>query len=112
MAIGRMTQTIRMVKKTVIEDEDGFANTVETTVLTTRAYREERHGSTAWRNRASFTDAGDLFVIRTPRGIRITTDMMILLGGDRYEITNIENVKGRAMYTEILAQEVVPSGDR
>jgi len=36
--------------------------------------------------------------------------MVIICEGKRYEITSVENVKGRNMYTEILAKEVHPSG--
>ena len=32
--------------------------------------------------------------------------MVIICEGKRYEITSVENVKGRNMYTEILAKEV------
>jgi hypothetical protein len=36
---------------------------------------------------------------------------MVLIHGDkRFEITSVEDVKGRGMYIEVLAKEVVPSG--
>ena len=37
--------------------------------------------------------------------------MTILCEGREYEITSIENVKGRGMYLECLAKEVVASGE-
>ena len=79
-------------------------------LLLFHAYREGRHGSEKWTNRASFTDATDLFRFRTIPGIIPTTDMMLMVDNRRFEITSVENVKGRGMYIEILAKEVKPSG--
>lgn len=109
MAIGRMTSTISLVSKAVFTDAEGFATETTTVEATVRAYREGRHGSEAWRNRAAFTEATDLFVIRNP-GIPVKTDMAVICGSDVFEITSVENVKGRGMYVEILAKEVKPSG--
>jgi hypothetical protein len=36
--------------------------------------------------------------------------MVIIHSDKRFEITSIEDVKGRGMYIEVLAKEVVPSG--
>ncbi len=36
--------------------------------------------------------------------------MTILCGDERFNITSVENVKGRGMYLEVLAKEVEPSG--
>jgi hypothetical protein len=36
--------------------------------------------------------------------------MVLVCDGDRFEITSVENVKGRGMYLEVLAKEVKPSG--
>ena len=110
MGIGRMQTMITIVSKTVLKDAEGFGTETTSTVLNARAYREHRHGSAAWRNRASFVDATDLFVIRAPRSIHVKTNMAIVCNGMVYQILNVENVKERGMYLEILASEVVPSG--
>ena len=91
-------------------DEEGFRSMELFTVATVRAYREGRHGSERWANRAAFTDATDLFRFRASPDFRPTTDMFIEYKGERFEITSIEDVKGRGMYIEILAREVKPSG--
>ena len=75
-----------------------------------RAYREGRHGSEKWANRATFSTATDLFRFRCIPHIEITTDMLILCDNRKFEITSVENVKGRNMYIEVLAKEVKPSG--
>jgi hypothetical protein len=41
-------------------------------------------------------------------GIRVTTAMYIVNESGRFEITSVENVKGRGMYVEALAKEVKP----
>ena len=37
-------------------------------------------------------------------------DMRLLCGDSVFEITSVEDVKGRGMYIEVLAKEVQPSG--
>ena len=39
-------------------------------------------------------------------GIAITTDHIIVCDGGRYNITSVEDVKGRGMYIEVLAKKV------
>ena len=40
----------------------------------------------------------------------MTTDLAILCDGDRFEITSVEDVKGRGMYLEVMAKVVKPGG--
>ena len=39
--------------------------------------------------------------------LEISTDHIIVIGDERFEITSVEDVKGRGMYTEVLAKKVV-----
>lgn len=109
MELGRMNVPMTVSSKVLTKDGEGFAAETLAEVLTTRGYREGRHGNEAWRNRASFTDATDLFIFRKP-AIEIKTDMVIVCGGGKFEIVSIENVKGRGMYLSVLAREVKQSG--
>lgn len=79
-------------------------------VASVRAYREGRHGSEKWANRSTFTDSTDLFRFRVIPDIKVTTAMVLICEDGRYEITSVEDVKGRGMYVEVLAKEVVSSG--
>ena len=79
-------------------------------MLSVSAAKEGRHGSKVWANRAAFTEATDLFCFRRIPGITVTTAMYIVTAGRRFEITSVENAKGRGMYVEVLAKEVKPSG--
>jgi len=110
MSFGKMNTFIDIVERINIKDAEGFRTEVDNIVASVRAYREGRHGNEKWANRASFTEATDLFRFRCIPGITITASMVIIHSDKRFEITSVEDVKGRGMYLEVLAKEVVPSG--
>ena len=110
MSIGMMNTRIDLCRKEVSLDEEGFSTVECKAIASIRAYREGRHGSERWSNRASFTDATDLFRFRVIPGLTVTTAMVIVCEDGRFEITSVEDVKGRGMYIEVLAKEVVSSG--
>ena len=80
------------------------------TLASVRAYREGRHGSERWANMAAFSEATDLFRFRVIPGVFVTTDLALLCDGDCFEITSVEDVKGRGMYLEVMAKVVKPGG--
>ena len=110
MSFGKMNTFLDILEKKITTDADGFKSEQEMVLASVRAYREGRHSSEKWVNRAAFTDATDLFRFRVIPGITVTTDLRILCDGHTFEITSVENVKGRGMYLEVLAREVKPSG--
>ena len=110
MSYGKMSTLVDIVKPTVTTDEDGFRIVSDEVLATVRAYREGRHGSERWANRAAFTDATDLFQMREVPKLVLTTDMALVCGAERFEITSVEDVKGRGMYVEVLARKVESSG--
>ena len=110
MSFGKMNAQISLLQKQVTTDAEGFKSEQEIILASVRAYREGRHGSEKWANRAAFSDATDLFRFRVIPGITVATDMRILCGGQSFEITSVEDVKGRGMYVEALAREVKPGG--
>ena len=110
MSFGEMNSFIEIVKKSIDTDDEGFKTEYLKTVAKVRAYREGRHGSEKWANRATFSTATDLFCFRCIPHIEITTDMLILCDNRKFEITSVENVKGRNMYLEVLAKEVKSGG--
>lgn len=110
MSFGKMNKSIEITQKQVVTDSEGFQSESDVVVAKVRAYREGRHGSEKWANRAVFSEATDLFRFRTIPSLIITTDMRILCNGAVFEITSVEDVKGRGMYVEVLAKEVEPSG--
>lgn len=109
--LGEMTRQVTLVVPAVTHDAYGFPTATLQTVATIRAYREGRHGSEDWRNRAAFTDATDLYRFRAIPGQEITTDMVIIDGSDKMEITSVELLRGHGLYVEVLTKVVKPSGE-
>ena len=110
MSFGKMNTLIDIVEKVTIKDAEGFRTEVDNIVASVRAYREGRHGNEKWANRAQFSEATDLFCFRRIPNMTVTTAMVVVNNEGRFEITSVENVKGRGMYIEVLAKEVKPSG--
>lgn len=110
MSFGKMNTQIQITQKQVTLDDEGFQTECDVVLATVRAYREGQHGSQKWANRAAFSEATDLFRFRTITGVKISTDMRLICGDSVFEITSVEDVKGRGMYIEVLCKEVKPSG--
>ena len=110
MSFGKMNTFIDIVERVTIKDAEGFKTEVDKIVASVRAYREGRHGNEKWANRASFSEATDLFRFRSIPGLTITTSMVLIHSDKKFEITSVEDIKGRGMYIEVLAKEVIPSG--
>ena len=110
MSFGKMNTHISIAVEAVTKDADGFAIKTDNVLKSIHAYQEGRHGSQKWVNRAAFSEATDLFRFRVIPGLSVTTEQVILCGDDRFEITSVEDVKGRGMYLEVLAKKVTPDG--
>jgi head-tail adaptor len=110
MSYGKMNTFIDIIERVTGKDSEGFKTEVDNIAASVRAYREGRHGNEKWANRAAFSEATDLFRFRRIPGLTITTAMVVVNMDSRFEITSIEDVKGRGMYIEVLAKEVKPSG--
>ena len=105
-----MNTFIDIIEKVNIKDSEGFSIETDNILASVRAYREGRHGNEKWANRATFSEATDLFRFRFIPDVTVTTAMVIVCEDGRFEITSVEDVKGRGMYTEVLAKEVKPGG--
>lgn len=110
MSFGKMNTFIDIAQKVNIKDSEGFSAETDNILASVRAYREGRHGNEKWANRAAFSEATDLFRFRFIPDTIVTTAMVIVCDGRHFEITSVEDVKGRGMYTEVLAKVVKPSG--
>ncbi len=105
-----MSTHISIAEEMVMKDAEGFATKTHNILTSIRAYREGRHGSQKWVNRAAFSEATDSFQFRVIPGLSVTTAHVILCGDDRFEITSIEDVKGRGMYLEVLGKRMTSDG--
>ncbi|MEG0944129.1 MAG: head-tail adaptor protein [Angelakisella sp.] len=107
MSFGKMNGFADIVITKRIKDSEGFSTTADEILASVRVYREGRHGSERWANLAAFSEATDLFRFRYIPGLTVTTDHILVCEDGRFEITSVEDVKGRGMYTEVLAKKVV-----
>ena len=110
MSFGKMSARISIVEEVAAKDAEGFATKTDTILASLHAYREGRHGSQKWVNRAAFSEATDLFQFRVIPGLTVTAAHVLLCGDDRFEITSVEDVKGRKMYLEILGKRMMADG--
>ena len=107
MSFGKMNGFADIIATKKVKESEGFSTSVDEVLASVRVYREGRHGSQRWANLAAFSDSTDLFRFRLIPGLGITTDHILVCDGDRFEITSVEDVKGRGMYIEVLARKVV-----
>ena len=107
MGFGKMNTFIEIVSIAKIKDSEGFTVDSEEVLASVRAYREGRHGSQRWANLAAFSEATDLFRFRSIPSFEVTTDHILVCEDGRFDITSVEDVKSRGMYTEVLAKKVV-----
>lgn len=107
MSFGKMNGFADIVITKRIKDSEGFSTTADEILASVRVYREGRHGSERWANLAAFSEATDLFRFRCIPGLTVTTGHILVCEDGRFEITSVEDVKGRGMYTEVLAKKVV-----
>ncbi len=107
MSYGAMRGFAKIVNPHAIKDAEGFTEKIDEVIASIRVYREGRHGSQRWANLAAFSDATDLFRFRCVPGVEVSTSHVLITDDERFEITSVENVKGRGMYTEVLARKVV-----
>ena len=110
MSFGKMNGFADIVETHQVKDSEGFTHSEDEVLASVRVYREGRHGSQRWANLAAFSEATDLFRFRVIPGVSVTTDLALLCDGDRFEITSVEDVKGRGMYLEVMAKVVKPGG--
>ena len=110
MSFGKMNGFADIVKTRQVKDSEGFTHSEDEVLASVRVYREGRHGNEKWANRAQFSEATDLFCFRRIPNVTVTTAMVVVNNEGRFEITSVEDVKGRGMYIEVLAKEVKPSG--
>ena len=104
MSFGKMNGFADIVKNRQVKDSEGFTHSEDEALASVRVYQEGRHGSQRWANLAAFSEATDLFRFRCIPGLTVTTDHVLITEDGRYDIVSVENVKGRGMYTEVLAK--------
>ena len=105
MSYGKMNKFIEILTATPTKDAEGFTSPGDTVLANVRAYKEDKHGNERWANMAAFSTASSMFRFRVIPGLKIDTALFILCGGERFRILSAEDVKGRGMYVEVLAEK-------
>ena len=109
MSLGKMNTFIDIFHFKNSTDDAGFNISEEVIIASVRAYKEDRYGSKTWASRAAFSNATCLFRFRVISDVDITTDLRIKCNNKIYKILNAEDVRGRGMYIEVLAEHIQPS---
>ena len=105
MSFGKMNTQIDIISTAPVKDAEGFVTQGDHVIASIRAYKEDRHGTERWANMAAFSEATALFRFRKIPGVEITTALFIVCGDERYRIVSAENMRGRGMYVEVLAEK-------
>ncbi|EAD5361714.1 phage head closure protein [Listeria monocytogenes] len=111
MSFGKMNQRIQIVTTVNRKDSSGFVMKQDEVLASVRAYKEDKNATEKWMNLATFSSATCLFRFRVIPNLKVTTEMVILSDGERYQITSVENVRNRGMYLEVLTSKVEVSAD-
>jgi len=109
MSFGKMNTFIEIITTEPVKDDEGFVKTGDNILASVRAYKEDRHGNEKWANRAAFSTATALFRFRRIPGLSVDTSFVITCADGRFRILSAEDVKGRGMYTEVLAEKTEPT---
>lgn len=104
MRLGKFFADVTILRKIKTQDEEGFDIQTEEEVKTVRCYRERRQGTTLWKNLAAFAEATDLFQIQKPADFELSRAYLLESGGERFEILDIERIKGHDLYLQIIAK--------
>ena len=110
MSYGKMNTSIDIISTAPVKDADGFVTSGDHIVASIRAYKEDRHGNERWANMAAFSEATALFRFRKIPSVEITTSLFIICGDEQYRIISAEDVRGRGMYIEVLAEKQEGTG--
>ena len=106
MSYGKMNCFIDILSTQPIKDSEGFVTTGDVVLASVRAYKENKHGSGRWANRAAFSEATALFRFRLIPNVSIDTSLHIADVDGRYNILSAEDVRGRGMYIECLCERI------
>ena len=106
LSYGKMNKFIEILSATPTKDAEGFSSSGDTVLANVRAYKEDRHGNERWANMAAFSTASSMFRFRAIPGLVIDTSLFIVRGGERFRVLSAEDVKGRGMYVEVLAEKL------
>jgi head-tail adaptor len=99
-----MRHRVELLTVRTEQDEEGFAREFLSVVTAVRAYKEDRKATKRWENRAAWTDATALFVIRKTPGLEVSDKLRLRCLDKLWQITSVTDTGG--LYLEILARRM------
>lgn len=109
MSYGKMNTTIDIILTEPVKDAEGFVTTGDHILASVRAYKEVRNTSARWERiigNAAFSSVTAMFRFRKIPDLTVTTSHFISDAEGRYNIVIAEDVRGRGMYVEVLAEKL------
>lgn len=104
-----MNTTIDIISTEPVKDAEGFVTTGDRVIASARAYKETRNTSAKWERivgSAAFSSVTAMFRFRKIPGLTVDATMFIADADGRYNILSAEDVRGRGMYVEVLAEKL------
>lgn len=109
MGYGKMNTTIDIISTEPVKDAEGFVTTGDHILASVKAYKETRNTSARWErmiSNAAFSSVTAMFRFRKSPGLTVGTTLFISDADGRYNIVSAEDVRGRGMYVEVLAEKL------
>jgi hypothetical protein len=109
MGYGKMSTPINIISTDPVKDAEGFVTKGDNIIASVKAYKEVRNTTAKWERiigNAAFSSITAMFRFRKIPGLTVTTSYFISEADGRYNIINAEDVRGRGMYIEVLAEKL------
>jgi head-tail adaptor len=109
MAYGKMNTFIDVITTEPTKDAEGFVTKGDHVLASVRAYKEVRNTTARWERiigNAAFSSVTAMFRFRKIPGLDVNVRHFISDGENRYNIVSAEDVRGRGMYVEVLAEKL------
>ena len=104
-----MSTPINIISTDPIKDAEGFVTKGDNIIASVKAYKEVRNTTAKWERiigNAAFSSVTAMFRFRKIPGLTVTTSHFISEADGRYNIISAEDVRGRGMYVEVLAEKL------
>jgi len=105
MAI-QLNSFIDIISTVPTKDSEGFVTHGDNILASVRAFKENKSLSEKWADSARFATADALFRFRKIPDIAVDTTHVIVDSEGRYKILSVDNLRGRGMYVEVIAEKV------
>jgi len=104
-----MNTAIDIITTEPFKDAEGFVTRGDRILATVKAYKEVRNTSARWERiigSAAFANVTAIFRFRKIPGLEVTVSHFLCDREGRYNIIGAEDVRGRGMYVEALAEKL------